>query len=103
MGKFKKKKKQKQKKTKPPFDESHKGSLKQHLYQGAEKKNYDEYQDSILENRKPEKETTLKVGLNEFRATNDTGYFYATSNKLLTPTNDLQFWVWLAKAISLIH
>ena len=69
----------------------HKGSLKQHLYQGAEKKNYDGYQDSILENRKPEKETSLKVGLDEFRATNYTGYFYATSNKLLTPTNDLQF------------
>ena len=35
--------------TQPPFDESYRGSLKQHLYQGAEKKNYDEYQDSILE------------------------------------------------------
>ena len=67
MGKFIKKKEKihlafvkLKRETQPPFDESYRGSLKQHLYQGAEKKNYDEYQDSILENRKPEKETTLK-------------------------------------------
>ena len=40
----------------------------------------------------------MKVGLNEFRATNDIGYLYATADKLLTPTNDMQFWVWLAVA-----
>ncbi|KAF3957147.1 hypothetical protein CMV_017810 [Castanea mollissima] len=37
------------------FDESYKGSLKQHVYQGAEKKNYDEYQESILEIKKSKK------------------------------------------------
>ena len=46
--------------TQPPFDESYKGSLKQPLYQGAEKKNYEEYQDSILENKKSEKETNFE-------------------------------------------
>ena len=73
-----------------PFDESHKGSLKQHLYQGAKKNIYDDYQNSILANKKAEKETTLEVGLNEFRATNDTGYCYATADELLTPTNDIR-------------
>ena len=42
------------------FDESHKGSLKQHLYQEAKKNSYDEYQDSILANKKAEKETTFE-------------------------------------------
>ena len=45
--------------TQPPFDESHEGSLKQKLYQGAEKKKYDEYQDSILENKKKQKRRQL--------------------------------------------
>nr|POE88642.1 hypothetical protein CFP56_72940 [Quercus suber] len=31
------------------------------------------------------------------------GYFYATADKLLTPTNEMQFWVWPAKAIPLIQ
>ena len=93
-----------------PFDESHKGSLKQHLYQGAKKNTYYEYQDSILANKKAEKETTLKVQLNEFRATNIRGYCYSTADELLTPTNDIRHavlglasqsdsfnikWVWL--------
>ena len=72
------------------FDESHKGSLKQHLCQGAKKKIHVEYQDSILANKKAVKETTFKVGLDEFRATNDIGYCYATADKLLTPTNDIR-------------
>jgi hypothetical protein len=50
------------------------------LHQEAEKKNYEMYQDSILAIRKAEKETTLKVGLNELRASNDTGYCYATAD-----------------------
>ena len=73
-----------------PFDESHKGSLKLHLYQEAKKNINDDYQISILANKKVEKETTLEVGLNEFRATNDTGYCYATADELLTPTNDIR-------------
>ena len=64
--------------------------MKQYLYQVAKKKIYVEYQDSILANKKAVKKTTLKVGLDEFRATNDIGYCYATADKLLTPTNDIR-------------
>lgn len=48
-----------------------KESLKQHskLQQGAEKKNNEKYQESILANTKAEKEIILKVGLDELRAT----------------------------------
>ena len=64
--------------------------MKQDLCRGAKKKIHAEYQDSILANKKAVEETTLKVGLDEFRATNDIEYCYATTDKLFTPTNDIR-------------